>query len=209
MGVRKWLKQCSCGVRYWGDNRDSCCNACINKESKSNNKKKCGCGCGEEFTYFININPKYERKYFSRACQMRARRRTTQGREYMEQYNKRYKRIELEWICQYPECGKMILDTRKRTLCDEHSDKQPVGHQKLLRKRRPDIKKSYLYTDNLRKKIKRGTLIEPPCNKCGSSGEIQFHHTDYNKPEQVTPLCSECHKVEHRELATKQKQEKF
>ena len=195
MSNRRWLKECVCGKRYWGNNEDRACLDCRVKISPDG-VKKCGCGCGKEFEYKPNVNIEYEKKYFNRACQMRARRRTKAGKAYMEQYNKRYKRVELEWVCQFPLCGKMVTSAHRRTMCDEHSNVS--GHNMLLKKRRPEIAKSYAFADNLRKKVRRGTVPSPHCEKCGTSEDIHFHHPDYDKPDLIIPLCNGCHKEEHR-----------
>lgn len=82
--------------------------------------RKCECVCGKEFEYKSKSNPEYERKYFNKACQMRARRRTVVGKAYLEKYNQRYKRAEREWKCKFPLCGKEFKSTYKRVYCDEH-----------------------------------------------------------------------------------------
>ncbi len=35
------------------------------------------------------------------------------------------------------------------------------------------------------------------CLYCGSSSQIQYHHTSY-KPEIIIPLCVSCHKTQHK-----------
>jgi len=195
MDNRRWLKACSCGKRYWGNNEDRVCLDCRGKIA-TGGVKGCACGCGKEFEYRPNIA--YEKKYFNRACQMRARRRTEKGKAYLDQYNKRYKRVELEWICQFPLCGKIVISAHRRTMCDEHSNM--VCHTKLLKKKRPEIARSYAFADSLRKKVKRGTISQPCCEKCGTAEDIHFHHPDYNQSDLVIPLCGNCHREEHRNI---------
>lgn len=120
MNTKNYLKQCSCGKQYWGNNEDRACPECsIGKERTV--LSKCACGCGNEFLRETRSNPAYEKKYFNRACQMRARRRTEKGKTYTEEYNKRYKRAEQKWECRFPLCGKTVISTRRRKYCDEHS----------------------------------------------------------------------------------------
>jgi ribosomal protein S27AE len=42
-----------------------------------------------------------------------------------------------------------------------------------------------------------GKLIPQPCEKCGTSEDLQMHHEDYSKPLDVRWLCAECHQDEH------------
>lgn len=44
---------------------------------------------------------------------------------------------------------------------------------------------------------RRGKLIPQPCEKCGTTEEIQMHHEDYSKPLDVKWLCVPCHMDEH------------
>lgn len=120
MNNRKWLNRCrKCGIAFWGTDSDK--SYCVSCRGTSTAIFECECGCGKSFARPGNINPKYAKRYFNRACQMRARRRTEQGRTYMEQYNKRYKRAEQEWECEFPLCGRNFNSARKRKYCDEHS----------------------------------------------------------------------------------------
>jgi hypothetical protein len=50
--------------------------------------------------------------------------------------------------------------------------------------------------------VKAGKLIKPEiCSSCDKKGrQIEGHHDDYNKPLEVTWLCSACHKQLHRDL---------
>jgi hypothetical protein len=46
--------------------------------------------------------------------------------------------------------------------------------------------------------IKNGTLIKEACQVCGDV-DVQAHHTDYNKPMDITWLCDKHHRELHRE----------
>ncbi len=45
--------------------------------------------------------------------------------------------------------------------------------------------------------LKRGQIVRLPCAQCGSTVNIQAHHTDYSKPLDVIWLCPRCHRVHH------------
>lgn len=115
---KRWLKQCrKCETKYWGSAEDTgYCVSCAGTVVVA-----CGCDCGKTFERKDNGNPKYVKKYYNKACQMRARRRTEAGKAYVEEYNKRYKREEKEWECKFPMCGRVFTSAYKRTYCDEHS----------------------------------------------------------------------------------------
>lgn len=153
--------------------------------------EKVCCVCGEEFGAKLK-----NAEVCSNKCRQRKYRESERGKAQVVEYNKRYKRVELEWICQFPECGKMVISAHRRTMCDEHSN--PSSHIKLMRKRHPELIISYNHTDSLRKKVKRGTTKEPMCTKCGETKDIHFHHPDYSDPKNVISLCRRCHIEEHR-----------
>jgi hypothetical protein len=45
--------------------------------------------------------------------------------------------------------------------------------------------------------IKAGKIIKPQiCSKCDNQGKIEAHHHDYEKPLEVTWLCTKCHRKE-------------
>jgi ribosomal protein S27AE len=47
--------------------------------------------------------------------------------------------------------------------------------------------------------LKNGTLKKPDaCEKCGTSGVLTAHHTDYAKQLEVIWLCLHCHIEAHR-----------
>lgn len=41
-----------------------------------------------------------------------------------------------------------------------------------------------------------GRITAQPCVECGSCDDLEMHHFDYDKPEEVTWLCRRCH-VDH------------
>jgi len=47
--------------------------------------------------------------------------------------------------------------------------------------------------------IRSGVLIKTPCVRCGAV-KVEGHHEDYDKPLEVTWLCTPCHKQRHKEL---------
>ena len=118
---KRWLKQCKkCEIEYWGNDDGN--GYCISCNSTSTVLIECSCGCGKTFDRKDNPNPKYVKRYYDKACQMRARRKTEVGKTYTDKYNQRYKREEKAWICKFPMCGKEFISTYKRTYCDEHSN---------------------------------------------------------------------------------------
>ena len=189
MKIRKWLKQCRCGERYYGNNADKSCPTC--NVITDNQIRKCACGCGKEFEYKLKSNPGYERKYFNKACLVRARRRTKTGKAYMEEYNKRYKRAEQEWKCKFPLCGKVFMSAYKRSYCDEHSN--PSGSQTVWKKKNPLKAKAHWSINSMyRDRGYSTTRKREACLVCGEV-KTEAHHHNYEKPRDVTFLCKPHH----------------
>ena len=66
---------------------------------------------------------------------------------------------------------------------------------KIYRLNNPLIYKSHTLVNNYYKRNKE----EKPkqCSYCESINNIELHHEDYNKPNEVIPLCSMCHSHHH------------
>jgi len=50
------------------------------------------------------------------------------------------------------------------------------------------------------KAVQDGTLEKQPCERCGSSENLNAHHDDYSQPLSVEWLCSRCHHRHHAAL---------
>jgi len=69
--------------------------------------------------------------------------------------------------------------------------KQRAQNQKERDEDRPQLRaraKAYL---------KHGPPSAKTCSSCGAKA-AGYHHSDYNKAEEVTPLCASCHGKKHR-----------
>lgn len=191
--IGKWLKQCKCGGRYYGNKLDISCGKCVDKTVM----EKCECGCGKEFEW---SGKGKKRKYYDRACQMRARRKTEAGKKYVEEYNKRYKRAEKEIKCKFPLCGVVFRSSYStRVYCDEHSNSTSAS--KVWRKNNPLKAKAHervnsLYRD---RRSYRDDVVRKrdACIVCGDE-KTQAHHHNYEKPLDVVFLCNEHHREMHR-----------
>ena len=45
--------------------------------------------------------------------------------------------------------------------------------------------------------VQRGHLKKGPCQRCGSTRNVEAHHADYSKPREVEWVCRPCHREEH------------
>lgn len=48
--------------------------------------------------------------------------------------------------------------------------------------------------------VAKAKMPKEPCAKCGAFGRIHRHHANYEKPLEVTPLCTPCHSAEHKRI---------
>jgi hypothetical protein len=139
------------------------------------------------------------------ANRMRAYRATPAGKAAVKKANLAYKRPEREWGC--VRCGGKILSTRKRSYCDDCIEwgrnmgyKNPVSifAMQKYRKNNPEKCSARVKVDGVLRRIKRGTLDQPPCDACGTKEDMHFHHHSYRvgKEKDVIPLC----RTHHHEL---------
>jgi hypothetical protein len=61
------------------------------------------------------------------------------------------------------------------------------------RKKYPE---KYQARQEVLKALRKGILVKQPC-PCGGKN-VQAHHADYSRPLDVTWLCDNCHRNEHR-----------
>jgi len=59
----------------------------------------------------------------------------------------------------------------------------------------PDFPRKMKARNLLNRAVKRGEIERPAtCSRCGNAGRIEAHHSDYDKPLDVTWLCTSCHR---------------
>lgn len=46
-------------------------------------------------------------------------------------------------------------------------------------------------------RVRRGTLLRGPCERCGDAA-VEAHHDDYDRPAEVRWLCRRHHRAHHR-----------
>ncbi len=91
---------------------------------------------------------------------------------------------------------------RANNLEMERERERIVQRNRGFRKANPN-KLKLAAGSKVRYAVYSGKLTKPGnCEKCGSSGTLHGHHTDYLQPLLVTWLCSSCHGIEHRKYAT-------
>ena len=132
------------------------------------------------------------------ACRQKAYRKGEKGKRYTEEYNKRYKRPDIEKICEV--CGMEFKTARSNQYVCSKVECRKGGlilAKDRMFARNPNLKESYRHIDNLRKKVKRGTIEKPVCCVCGTSEGVQYHHPDYSKPTEVISLCKKHYTERH------------
>ena len=163
---------------------------------------RCICeGCGKELE--VGNWNRYC-KDTAKRCRQRAHRKTEEGKAYVKNYNKRYKREDLNLKCDV--CGCTFVSARKnRYVCDKEECRKAAAviAKKRMFVKNPNLHKAYRDADNIRKKIYRGTINRSPCTVCGAVENVQIHHPDYEKPYDYIWLCQAHHTGLHKSLSGK------
>lgn len=93
-----------------------------------------------------------------------------------------------------PKIRKRENEYRRRMMSTE------LGRWKYNQKRRRLRNKNrqkFIARNKLNYEKKVGRVMPKPCEKCGSTNNVQGHHTDYSKPLDVHWLCGFHHQLEH------------
>ena len=72
--------------------------------------------------------------------------------------------------------------------------KEFTRYKKNYNSRHPLATKAHRITDYA---LKSGRLVKEPCSICGTENNLHAHHSDYNKPLEVTWLCDKHHRISH------------
>ena len=87
------------------------------------------------------------------------------------------------------EKSRVTAQKRRERMGDEINEQQ-----QLARKNNPLLVKAHSHVNNA---IIRNKITKPEfCSKCGnheSTSPIEGHHEDYERPKEITWLCSVCH----------------
>jgi len=77
-----------------------------------------------------------------------------------------------------------------------HRLKQLTKQCKQYRKENPKKYKAHWLVNNYYRYHKDERPYQ--CSHCNGWWQIEMHHEDYNKPREIIPLCSLCHKGYHK-----------
>ncbi len=126
---------------------------------------------------------------------MQLYRKTVKSKAYTKEYNKRYKRKDINKLCVH--CQKPFVTARRsQELCSVCSVK--YGGYLAQVECRAKCPEKHKARDIVNKRIKRGvSLSKAPCVVCGSTRAIHAHHKDYSKPLDITWLCRKHHREVH------------
>lgn len=130
-----------------------------------------------------------------RKLAMRRYRQTEKGKEKVKRDNLRYKRPDLDKVCEV--CGETFKTARlSRYICDKPECKKKAGYYRMKKYINSNREKSRA-RDIISKSINReSSLKRGVCVVC-SEPDAQAHHHNYSKPKDIIFLCREHHKSIH------------
>lgn len=101
-------------------------------------------------------------------------------KKYSSSYNAAHKQDHKEWWEQY---------------YAEHKETININNRQWKENNAIKVKAHYI----LDQALKSGKIIKPDiCEICGASNNLEAHHSDYSKPEDVIWVCRKCHLYIHR-----------
>lgn len=131
-----------------------------------------------------------------RRLAMKAYRETDKGREMVKLYNLRYKRPDIEKVCEV--CGEVFKTAREsRYICGKPECKKKGEYlrmKKYVARNREKVRARGVVS----KRIQRGVSLDRgECLVC-SSPDTEAHHHNYFKPDDVIFLCKAHHAEMHK-----------
>jgi len=128
-------------------------------------------------------------------CAMRRYRSTEKGRTRVKEYNKRYKRPDIEKVCSV--CGLEFVTAREsQEFCGNCSGGKEANYLSQKRHRAKHPNKARI-RDRTSKRINRDKTLERlSCCLCGDE-KSEAHHYNYDHPLNVIFLCKKHHTLVH------------
>ncbi len=176
--------------------------------------------CGKEFEGYCN------RKYCSECKIIKRKEWDNKHREYNKRYYKKYRDEIMEKSKEYRQKQEVIerrreymkkyykrpeVEERRREYYKEFNKKYYKKNKDILLKKQKESKKEkgyykeYLkeYNKKYPERRKARSFVYNnkqkgnECLECGSTKNLDFHHTNYEKNEGIT-LCRSCHNIIHK-----------
>jgi hypothetical protein len=119
---------------------------------------------------------------------------------YRADYYQKNKEKETEQTLAWRKANPEKVEAMHKKWWKEHPEKY---RQKLARINKRLREKAKTDSDYRKKFLAWRIAEEIPmteCVKCGSKDNLQRHHPDYDKPDEIIVLCDFCHKSEHKRL---------
>lgn len=122
------------------------------------------------------------------------RRSNKKYRDYITNYNKRYKHDDVDKVCEL--CKKDFVTARKNQYLCSNCSGSNKGKYETQKKYRTVNAKKVRARCIVNKRIQRGvSLFKQPCEVCNKKENSQAHHHDYDKPLDITWLCEYHHNL--------------
>lgn len=162
--------------------------------------KLCECGCGQP----TNIAPKNSK----RRGQIKGQPMRFLPGHHIPKSNLRTATTKFCPGCQqvlpvaaFQRCTHNVYQARCRQCRLEGQRIDSDGHRERTRRYRGTNKEKYAAHSKVNWAVRRGELqpiSKCTCSRCGAQAR-HYHHDSYDRPLDVTPVCSTCHKLIHME----------
>jgi len=146
--------------------------------------------CGEKFEATTSFA-----KWCGSRCRMRKYRRSEKGKAAVVEQNRRYKRPDIERVCEGCQGG-FVTARKSQLFCSGCGKESSYFALKRYRAKNLEKCRKWNRVNRMAQRHKGHSFVQC-CSVEGCEVEGERHHPDYSKPLEIVWLCRKHHRAVH------------